>query len=164
MSTGRKRLTWGTIIDVLNVLEQHGNHRFDDQHTGRAISLVGQLAFIYEGTQDVPVGAYVIEIPQATEPAPEPSPVPAEAAGLNPAQWATVLAALDEAAGHKRDLAANCPDCPDQSCGNCQSRLAAALDYDATAARLAAERDAVTPAPPVHRVRPGAAADREAGQ
>jgi hypothetical protein len=164
MSTGEKRLTWGTIVDVLNVLERHGYHRFDDQHTGRAISLVGQLAFIYEGTQDVPVGAYVIEIPQATEPAPEPSPVPAEAAGLNPAQWATVLAALDEAAGHKRDLAANCADCPDQSCGNCQSRLAAALDYDTTAARLTAERDAVTPELSGARPSPRPGMDREAGQ
>jgi hypothetical protein len=161
MSTGHKRLTWGTIIDVFNVLEQHGYHRFDDQHTGRAISLVGQLAFIYEGTQEAPIGAYVIEIPQATQPGTEPAP--AEAVGLSTAQRRTLLTALGEAASHRRDQAANCADCPDQSCRNCQSRLTAALDYDTTAAWLAAERDAATSGPLVYQVRSEAAADREAG-
>jgi hypothetical protein len=165
MSTGEKRLTWGAIIDVLNVLEQHGYHRRGDQQTGRAIGLLSQLALTYEGAQDVPAGACAIEIPQATRPGTEPeTPAPAEAAGLSAAQRKTVLAALDEAADHKRDLAANCADCPDQTCGNCQSRLAAALDYDTTATRLTAEREGVTPGPPMAPVRPSAVAEREAGQ
>jgi hypothetical protein len=42
----------------------------------------------------------------------------------------TLLAALDEAAEYKRDRAATCADCADQSCGTCQWRLQAAETYD----------------------------------
>ena len=42
--------------DVLDVLDRHGFTRGDDQHAGRAIFLISDLARIYEGTQDHPVG------------------------------------------------------------------------------------------------------------
>ena len=35
--TSDDRLTWGLITDVLDVLERHGYHRHDNQHTGQAI-------------------------------------------------------------------------------------------------------------------------------
>ena len=37
--SGDRRHNWGLIIDVLNVLEQHGYRQADDQHTGRAVGL-----------------------------------------------------------------------------------------------------------------------------
>ena len=42
--------------DVLDVLDRHGFARGDDEHTGRAIFLIGDLARIYEGAQDHPFG------------------------------------------------------------------------------------------------------------
>jgi hypothetical protein len=41
-----------------------------------------------------------------------------------------LLTALDEAAEYKRDRAATCADCADQSCTTCQRRLRAADTYD----------------------------------
>jgi hypothetical protein len=35
--------------DVLDVLDRHGFARGDDEHAGRAIFLIGDLARIYEG-------------------------------------------------------------------------------------------------------------------
>jgi hypothetical protein len=58
----------------------------------------------------------------------------------------TVLDALDVAADHKRDLAANCPDCDGDPagtadlCGTCEHRLAVADEYDALAERIEATR------------------------
>ena len=68
MSSARRH-NWGLIIDVLDVLEQHGYHQADDQHTGRAVGLIGDLARIYEGTQDHPVGPSI-------DPAPFPQKAP----------------------------------------------------------------------------------------
>jgi len=47
-----------------------------------------------------------------------------------------ILAALGEAADNKRDQAASCGDCADQSCGTCQYRLRLADGYDHLATRL----------------------------
>ena len=66
------RQSWGLIIDVLDVLEKHGYRRGDDQHTGRAVRLVGDLARIYEGTQEAPGGARLV---------PEPSQASRDQAG-----------------------------------------------------------------------------------
>jgi hypothetical protein len=62
----------------------------------------------------------------------------ARATGLEPADARTILTALDEAADYKRDRAANCADCEDQSCGTCGYRLRSARAYDSAAARLLA--------------------------
>jgi len=115
-----KRQIWGLISDVLDVLEQHGYHRAGNQHTGRAVGLIGDLARIYEGTQKAPAGAYVIQMPASPQAAEPADPGSDRGAGLGAAQMTTILAARDEAADHKRDLAANCAYCPDQSCPTCQ--------------------------------------------
>ena len=52
--TSDHRITSGLIHDILDVLERHGYTRGDDQHAGRAIGLIGDLARIYEGSQDQP--------------------------------------------------------------------------------------------------------------
>ena len=48
------RVTPGLIHDILDALERHGYYRSDDLHADRAIGLIGDLAGIYEGTQDHP--------------------------------------------------------------------------------------------------------------
>jgi hypothetical protein len=170
-----ERQTWGLIIDVLDVLEKHGYRRGDDRHTGRAVGLVGDLARIYEGTQEAPAGAYPVEMPAPRQASPgEARP----SAGKNAEMIAaagifTILAALDEASDYKRDRAGGCADCADQSCGTCQHRLDAARAYESLATRLQHAIDADTPdktprqttiEPPRSRVQPETAAEREAGQ
>jgi hypothetical protein len=167
------RQTWSMIIDVLDVLEKHGYRRGDDQHTGRAVHLVGDLARIYEGTQEIPDGARLV---------PEPTQASLDQAGRAAANHAeviagigmpTILSALDEASDYKRDRAAGCADCADQSCGTCQYRLDAARAYESLATRLQHAIDGITPerpspqpaaGPPGNRIQPKATLEREAGQ
>ena len=47
--------------DVLDVLHRHGFARDDDQHAGRASFLIGDLARIYEGSQDHPHGPSITQ-------------------------------------------------------------------------------------------------------
>jgi len=103
------RMTWGFIIDVLNIFEPHSYRRSDDQHTGQAIGLIGDVvAHIHEGTLEAPRGAYVV-VPSSRPPTSEPAGSAGQGAVIVSAdEVKTVLAALDEAAGHKRDLAAAC--------------------------------------------------------
>ena len=54
--TSDNRMTWGLIIDVLDLLERHGYHKHDDQHTGQAIGVIHDLARVYEGDHDAPYG------------------------------------------------------------------------------------------------------------
>jgi hypothetical protein len=54
-------------------------------------------------------------------------------------QAALVLAALEEAAGTAREIAAHCPDCdtaPASLCDSCDARLARAAEFDHLAANL----------------------------
>jgi hypothetical protein len=44
------RLTPGLFLDVLDVLERHGYHHHDKQHTGQAMAVIRDLAHVYEGT------------------------------------------------------------------------------------------------------------------
>jgi hypothetical protein len=173
--SGEPRHNWGMIIDVLDVLEQHGYRQADDQHTGRAVGLIGDLARIYEGTQEAPVGAYVASVPQPRQPS---SDLPASAAtssaqAIAGAGMHAILAALDEASDYKRDRAECCANCADQSCGTCQHRLETARTYESLAARLmrAMETAVAGKQPPQladgtprNRAQPEAAVDREAGQ
>ena len=69
--TSDDRLTWGFITDVLDVLERHGYHRGDNEHTGQAIGLIRDVARIYEGTLDAPRGGYVV-VPSSQPTAPQP--------------------------------------------------------------------------------------------
>jgi hypothetical protein len=57
LTDGDPRVTWGLIIDLLDVLEQHGYRKGDDQHTGRAISYLGGLGRLYAGEADELISA-----------------------------------------------------------------------------------------------------------
>jgi hypothetical protein len=156
--------------DVLDVLHRHGFARGDDQHAGRAIFLIGDLARIYEGTQAHPFGPSLNPAP-APQLAPEPSAQDEPDAVIVPAsELKTVLAALDTAADDLRDSAELCTHCPDQSCVACQSRLQDAQACSQMAHRMlqAARTTAVAhrgqAEPPGPARQSGPAAGKEAGQ
>ena len=161
------RLTWDFITDVLDVMERHGYHRADNEHTGQAIGLIRDVARIYEGILDAPYGGYV-GVPSSQPAAPEH---PGQPAVIVPAgQVKALLAALDDAAEYKRDRAETCADCAGQSCTTCQRRLQTADTYNQLARQMIqpAEASAARPRAPGHGAPgtdgPHAAADREAGQ
>ncbi len=164
-----ERLTWGFIIEVLDVLERHGYRRSDSEHTGQAIGLIRHMARIYQGTLDAPRGGYVVA-PSSPPTAPQPPTPPGQdAVVVSAGQVKTLLAALDDAAEYKRDRAETCADCAGQSCTTCQWRLQAAEAYDQLAGRMIHAAEASVPqrapghpAPP--SAGPHAAADKEAGQ
>jgi hypothetical protein len=120
MTTGH-RVTPGLVHDILDALERHGYYRTDDLHADRAIGLIGDLAGIYEGTQDHP--SY-------------PGPARHDAITLTHADAITIFAASDIAAGDKRYRAGMCPDCADQSCPACQVHLRDAEAFDQMADRM----------------------------
>ncbi len=176
------RIGLDLFTDVLDVLHRHGFARGDDEHAGRAIFLIGDLARSCEGSQDHAVGPSSSQAPAPSAPieppVPEPEPGPSvpeddlDAVTLTHAEVRTVLTSLDLAAESKRDRAERCADCPDQSCFACQLRLQDARTYDQLAVQLLhdeqATRDersqpelASSPMPPI-QFRP--AAEREAGQ
>ena len=174
MSSGTRH-NWGLVIDVLEVLEQHGYHQADDQHTGRAVGLVGDLARIYEGTQEAPAVAETVSAPRQRQPGQERQmPVAtASAEAIVGTGMHTILAALSDASDYKRDRAEVCADCADQSCVTCQHRLDAARGYESLSVRLmramesaVAEKSSAQHADgvPRNRLQATAAADREAGQ
>ena len=139
-----QRLTPDLIHDILDVLDRHGYTRADNEHTGRAVLLISDLAHIYEGAQDHPFGPYNEPSLSRTEP-----PTAAQDAVTVPAgEIKTLLAALDIAADYKRDRAAACADCTSQSCPTCESRLQHARTYDRLAAHLIQAAEASATAPP----------------
>ena len=168
--TSDDRLTTGLILDVLDVLERHGYRRYDNRHTGQAIGAILDLAYVYDGTRDVSYGYYPPSAPHA---GPGPSgPEADDAVILTDAEVSTVVAALDTAADYKRDRAAACEDCPDQTCLTCQSRLRDAGAYDQMAtqmlhtAQVTRTANSAQPEPDelLPPRQPQLAADREAGQ
>jgi hypothetical protein len=140
----------GLIHDILNALERHGYYRSDDLHADRAVGLIGDLACIYEGTQDDPA-----------------RPGPARHGTITHADASTIFAAADIAAGDKRYRVEMCPDCPDQSCPDCQTHLRDAEAFDQMADRMLQAVQAA-PAASASKLGPDRwsqpAADREAGQ
>jgi hypothetical protein len=160
-----QRMNLDLIHDVLDVLDRHGYARADDEHTGRAILLVSDLAHIYEGVLDHPFGPYINEAsPSNTQTAPS-EPAAQHAVTVPADQVKTLLAALDIAADYMRDRAAGCADCTTQSCPTCQSRLQHARAHDRIAAHLIQTTEA-SAAATVSDSRPARqpTADREAGQ
>jgi len=158
--------------DVLDVLDRHGFARGDDEHAGRAIFLIGDLARIYEGTQDHPFGPSINPAP-SPQMAPEPpGPDRRDAVAVPVSDLKAVLLALDTAADDLRDQAEMCTHCPDQSCPACQSRLRDAHAYDQLAQlavrilRPAGAAPAARPgqAEPARPARQSGPADKEAGQ
>jgi hypothetical protein len=164
------RIGLDLFTDVLDVLHRHGFARGDDQHAGRAIFLIGDLARIYEGTQDHPFGPSINPAP-FPQTAPEPPGPDSRTVVIIPAsERKTMLLALDIAADDMRDRAEMCTDCPDQSCPTCQSRLRDAQAYDQLADRMLQAAEA---APAAHHgqaesARPARqsslAADKEASE
>ena len=166
--TSDERFTWGLIVDVFDVLERHGYHKYDNQHTGRAFGMIRDLAYVYEGARQTHPG------PVAPSPHPEPEPPgPGADQGviiLTHAEVSAVFAAADIAADDKRYRVEMCPDCPDQSCPDCQTHLRDAEAFDRIADRMlqaakpapAAHHDHAEPSDPPRQ--PGVAADKEAGQ
>jgi hypothetical protein len=169
--TSDDRFTSGLILDVLEVLERHGYHRYDSRHTGQAVGAILDLACVYDGTRDVSYGYYTPPAPYAGA---EPSgPEADDAVILTDAEVSTVVAAFDIAADYKRDRAAACANCADQTCLTCQSRLRDADAYDQMAtqmlqtAQLSRTAGSVQPdpgGPPELPREPHFAADKEAGQ
>ncbi len=164
------RIGLDLFTDVLDVLHRHGFARGDDEHAGRAVFLISDLARSCEGTQDHPSGPAVNPAP-FPQTAPEPPGQDSHDPVIVPAsELKTVLIALGIAADYMRDRAELCTDCPGQSCPACQSRLHDARAYDqmagqmlqAAEAALAAHHGQAEPAGPP---RPsGLAAGKEAGQ
>jgi hypothetical protein len=140
----------GLITDVLDVLDQHGYARSDNEHATRAILLISGLAHIYEGSQDHPFGPSINEIPPRQD-----------SVLVSPGEVKPLLAALDIAADYMRDRAELCADCADQSCPTCETRLKDAQAYDHLHTQLSQQAEASAAATAIH---PEPVADREAGQ
>jgi len=167
---GDHRIGLDLFNDVLDVLDRHGFARGDDEHAGRTISLIGDLARIYEGAQDHPFGPSINPAP-SPQMAPEPpGPDSRDAVAVPVSELKAVLLALDTAADDLRDQAELCTHCPDQSCPACQSRLRDAQAYDQLAVRILRPAEAAPAARPgqAEPARParqsGPAAGKEAGQ
>jgi hypothetical protein len=157
------RVSLSLITGILDVRDRHGYARGDDEHAGRAIGLISDLAHIYEGSQHRQFGPSINETsPSRTEPAP-PGPASHGVVPIPAGEVKTFLSALDIAADYQRDRAELCADCTTQSCPACESRLRDAQAYDRLSAQLdqAAEASAAATA---SRPEPAPAADREAGQ
>jgi hypothetical protein len=166
--TSDHRITPSLIADVLDVLDRHGYLRGDDRHADRATGLIGDLARIWEGTQDYPAAAHLITVPSSRPAQPGPGGQAApDGVVLAGGDIRTVVAALDVAASYQRDRAEMCADCLGRSCATCQIRLRDAWAYDGMAGRLAWAAEAARagrasqpgPDPPREPT-----ADKEAGQ
>jgi hypothetical protein len=148
------------ITEVLDVLERYGYARGDDEHAGRAIFLIRDLASIYEGSQDHPFG------PTINQPPPEPAsaaPATPDTFPIPVGEVKNLLVALDIAADYNRDRAELCGDCADQSCPTCELRLREAQAYDRLYTQLTQQADtSATASSPEPATQP--ATDREAGQ
>jgi hypothetical protein len=163
--TRDERMTWGLIDDVLDTLERHGYHKYDNRHTGRAIGVIFDLVHIYEGSRETRLGP-VVPSPHA-EPAPPASEADHGTVILTPAEVSAVFAAADIAADDKRYRVEMCPDCPDQSCPACQTHLRDAQAFDRIADRMLQAANTAPAAQHGHTEPPrqsGLAADKEAGQ
>jgi hypothetical protein len=168
--TSDHRISSGFIHDLPHALERHGYTRGDDLHAGRAVGLAGDLAHSCEITQDAaPSGSVVV--PSSRPAAPQlPGPRGPDAVLVSAGRVTTLLAALDDAAGCKRDRAETCAGCAGQFCASCQWRLQAAEAYGQLAGTMshAADAPAARRRAPGHASPPSAgphaAADPEAGQ
>jgi len=54
--TDSPQVTWGLLIDTLDVFERHGFRKSDDLHLGRAVALLRDVVRIYSGELDEPGG------------------------------------------------------------------------------------------------------------
>ena len=102
------RIGLDLFSDVLAVLHRHGFARGDDLHAGRAIFLIGDMARIYDGSQD---HSNEFSTSQSPEP-PGPRTVRPrgrpERRNAHPRGVRTVRTVLDLAANWKRGRAERC--------------------------------------------------------
>jgi hypothetical protein len=164
--TSDDHMSWGLILDVLDVLERRGYHRHDDQHTGPAADVISDLARVCEGTRQALFGTDPgqVQQPGTTPPAAEADQ---DVVILIGAEVSTVRASLDLAADFIRVRATLCTSCADRSCLTCQSRLQDARAYDRLATHLiqpARPSAATTGQPPGSDNQPKSAIGEEAGQ
>ncbi|HUZ24193.1 MAG TPA: hypothetical protein VMV07_10565 [Streptosporangiaceae bacterium] len=54
--TDSPKVSWGLVIDTLDVFERHGFRKSDDAHLGRAVALLRDVVRIYSGELDQPIG------------------------------------------------------------------------------------------------------------
>jgi hypothetical protein len=158
------RMNLDLITDMFGLLDRHGYTRGDNEHTGRAILLLGDLARIYEGSQDHPFGPSVDQPPPQAVSA-SPAAATQDTVSGPVGEVKNLLIALDIAADYNRDRAEVCADCAGQSCPTCEVRIREALAYDRLYAQLVQQADATaTASHPEPAAQPQPAADREAGQ
>jgi hypothetical protein len=169
--TDNDRMTWGFILEIVDVLERHGYHHSDNQRTGQAIGLLGDLDHIYEGSRDTHRSAHIAVAPSPPSAAQPPIRTGPDPVVLTSADVSTIFAALDIAADYKPGRAAACADCADQTCLTCQSRLRDAQAHDRLADQIlhGTEASAAAQRPDPDRAVPASGqlqppADREAGQ
>jgi hypothetical protein len=156
MSDG-SRQTHRLVTEILTVLERHGHHAHDHEHTEQAVAMIADLVGIYDGTSDVPastgrhaaLGLY-------------PEPPRRDSLVLTGADVNAAFAALELAAEYKRHLAGTCAGCEDQSCSVCRTRLDDAEAFDRLADRLLRRRLAAHPADrsPLEPCSPGDSPDQ----
>ena len=163
--TSDDRLTWNLFFDIVGVLERYGYRRSDNYHVEHVIRAVSDLTCTYEGTRETRLGV------MAPSPHPEPaSPAPEADQGvitLTHAEVSAVFAAADIAADDKRYRIEMCPDCPDQTCPDCQTHLRDAEAFDRIADRMLQAANTVPAAHHGHPEPPrqaGPGAGKEAGQ
>jgi len=170
--TGDDRFTWGLVFDVFEVLERHGYHRYDNQHTGQAFGMIFDLAYVYDGTRDASYRPY----PQAAVPGPQAEPGSSGpdtgVVSRASAETSTVAATRGTAADYEHDRAADRADSVDRSGSTCQSRFRDARAHGQMAARMldtagTSAASAQQPEPGRGEPKdsgPNAVSDREAGQ
>ena len=135
------RKTHRLVTEILTVLERHGHHAHDAERTDQAVTMITDLAGIYDGTHDVPASTG-----RHAAPRPYPKPPRPDSLVLTGADVNAAFAALELAAEYKRHLAETCAGCQDQSCSVCRVRLGDAESFDRLADHLLRRRLAAQPA------------------
>jgi hypothetical protein len=132
------RMTWGLILEILDLLERHGYHKHDTKATGQAVGVIYHLTRVYEGGHDAPYSTHLDQAPPSPSAGPQRPGRQADpdAVILTGTDIGTVVSALYVAAEENCDRAETCADCADRSCPACQSRLQAAHVYDQLTARI----------------------------
>jgi len=151
------RETHRLVTEILTVLERHGHHAHDAERTDQAVTMITDLAGIYDGTSDVPASTG-----RHAAPSPYPEPPRPDSLVLTGADVNAAFAALELAAEYKRHLAETCAGCEDQSCSVCRTRLDDAEAFDHLADRLLRRRLAARPAD--HRLLEPGSPDDSPGQ
>ena len=139
--TDGPRHTHRLVTEILAVLERHGHHAHDAQRTDQVVTLITDLAGIYDGTQDVLASTGRHAAPISGSEPPRRDSLVVTGADVN-----AVFAALELAAEYKRHLVESCAACDDHSCSVCRVRLDDAEAFDRLADRLL-QRRLTGPAP-----------------